>query len=65
MFNVINGGKHADSGLDIQEFMLAPIGFDSFRRKVQATGEIILSLKKILKSKGYTTSVGDEGGFAP
>jgi len=65
MFNIINGGKHADSGLNIQEFMLAPTGFDTFRRKVQAGCEIISSLKKIIASKGYTVSVGDEGGFAP
>lgn len=65
MLNVINGGKHADSGLDIQEFMLAPVGFDSFARKIQAGSEIIQALKKNLKKKGYTISVGDEGGFAP
>lgn len=65
MFNIINGGKHADSGLDVQEFMLAPVGFDSFHRKVQVASEIIFSLKKILGSKGCATSVGDEGGFAP
>lgn len=64
MFNVINGGKHADSGLDFQEFMLAPVGFDSFRRKVQAGAEVYFSLKKILQAKGYAVSVGDEGGFA-
>ncbi len=65
MFNIINGGKHADSGLDVQEFMLAPINFDSFSRKVQAGSEIIHELKNILKKKNYATSVGDEGGFAP
>ena len=65
MFNVINGGKHADSGLDIQEFMLAPVGFDNFHHKVQAVSEVIFSLKNILKSKGYAVSLGDEGGFAP
>jgi len=65
MLNIINGGKHADSGLDIQEFMLAPIGFDSFARKIQAGSEIIHTLKDLLKKKGYTVSVGDEGGFAP
>jgi len=65
MLNIINGGKHADSGLDIQEFMLAPVGFDSFVRKIQAGSEIIHTLKSILKEKGYTVSVGDEGGFAP
>src|SRR3989344_741763 len=65
MFNIINGGKHANSGLDIQEFMIAPIGFDTFRRKVQAGAEIISSLKDILQKKGYAISIGDEGGFAP
>ena len=65
MFNVINGGKHANSGLDIQEFMLAPTGFDTFRTKVQAAAEVITALKKILEAKNYATSVGDEGGFAP
>jgi len=65
MLNIINGGKHADSGLDIQEFMLAPVGFDSFARKIQAGSEIIHTLRDILKKKGYTVSVGDEGGFAP
>lgn len=65
MLNIINGGKHADSGLDIQEFMLAPVGFDSFARKIQAGSEIIHTLKDVLKKKGYTVSVGDEGGFAP
>ncbi len=65
MFNIINGGKHADSGLDIQEFMLVPILFDSFTRKVQAGSEVIHTLKNILNDKGYSTGVGDEGGFAP
>jgi enolase len=65
MLNVMNGGKHADSGLDLQEFMIAPVGFDSFHRKIQAATEIISALKKILEAKGYAISVGDEGGFAP
>lgn len=64
-FNIINGGKHADSGLDIQEFMLIPRDFSSFKEKVRAASEIIVSLKKILGGKGYVVSVGDEGGFAP
>ena len=64
-FNVINGGKHADSGLDIQEFLIVPVGFDSFKRKVEAADEIIAALKKILVSKNYSIGVGDEGGFAP
>ncbi len=65
MFNIINGGKHADSGLDIQEFMLAPIGFPSITKKIQVGSEIIHTLKKILTKNGQTVSVGDEGGFAP
>ena len=64
-FNIINGGKHADSGLDIQEFMLIPRDFSSFKEKVRAASEIISSLRKILKDKGDVISVGDEGGFAP
>lgn len=65
MFNIINGGKHSDSGLFIQEFMIAPTGFETFRRKVQAGSEVIYSLKKRLIKNGYSISVGDEGGFAP
>jgi len=65
MLNIINGGKHADSGLDIQEFMLAPIGFESITKKIQVGAEIIHKLKGILINKGLTVSVGDEGGFAP
>ncbi len=65
MFNLINGGKHADSGLDLQEFMIVPIAFDSVHRKIQAGVEIISALKKILRERGYAISVGDEGGFAP
>jgi len=65
MFNIINGGKHADSGLDIQEFMLAPIAFESFAEKVRVGSEILHTLKDILKQKGYSVGVGDEGGFAP
>ncbi len=65
MLNVINGGAHADSGLDIQEFMLGPVGFDTFARKLQAGAEVITALKKILSAKGYSVGVGDEGGFAP
>jgi enolase len=64
-FNIINGGKHADSGLDVQEFMLIPKNSSSFKEKVRAASEIISSLKKILKGKGDVVSVGDEGGFAP
>ena len=65
MLNVINGGMHADSGLDIQEFMLIPVGFDSFRKKIEVGAETIHALKTLLKEKGYAVSVGDEGGFAP
>lgn len=65
LMNILNGGLHADSGLDIQEFMIAPFGFDSFSRALQAGVEVFHSLKKILKSKSLSVSVGDEGGFAP
>lgn len=65
MLNIVNGGKHADSGLDIQEFMLAPVGFDSFKEKIRVGSEIIHTLKEILISKNYSVGVGDEGGFAP
>jgi enolase len=65
MMNVINGGAHADSGIDIQEFMIVPIGADSIRESIRMCSEVFHSLKKILKTNGYTISVGDEGGFAP
>ena len=65
MFNIINGGAHADSGLDIQEYMICPIGIQSFSKKVQAVSEIISALKHILKQDGYSVGLGDEGGFAP
>ncbi len=65
MFNVINGGVHADSGLEIQEFMIVPVGLQNFSDKLRAGSEIFQMLKKILKEKGYNISVGDEGGFAP
>lgn len=65
MLNVINGGKHADSGLDIQEFMIVPRKFKTFARKIQAGAEIIAALRKMLQADGYTVAVGDEGGFAP
>lgn len=64
-FNVINGGVHADTELDIQEFMIVPSGFSSFSQSIQAASEIIHALKSRLKKKGYSTAVGDEGGFAP
>lgn len=65
MLNIINGGKHSDSGLFIQEFMIAPTGFDTFRRKIQAGAEVIYALKKRLVESGYSIGLGDEGGFAP
>jgi enolase len=65
MMNVVNGGAHADNPLDIQEFMLVPAGFGSFREALRAGAEIFHTLKGILKSKGLATGIGDEGGFAP
>jgi len=65
MMNILNGGKHADNNVDIQEFMIAPTGAESFREAVRMCAETYQTLKKVLKSKGYSTSVGDEGGFAP
>jgi enolase len=63
--NIINGGAHADNGLEIQEFMIVPLGFTSFSRALRAGTEVFHNLKSILKKEGLTTSVGDEGGFAP
>ena len=63
--NILNGGKHADNNVDIQEFMISAIGAPNFREAVRYTAETFHTLKGILKSKGYATSVGDEGGFAP
>ena len=65
MMNIMNGGQHADSGLDIQEFMVMPVGATSFREGLRMGAEIFHNLKKILKERGLATSVGDEGGFAP
>jgi enolase len=65
LMNIINGGAHADNNLDIQEFMIVPLGFDSFSDAIRAGVETFHALKSILKNKGYSTSVGDEGGFAP
>lgn len=65
MMNILNGGAHADNNLDIQEFMVMPIGARSFRSALQMGSEIFHQLKKLLKSKGLNTNVGDEGGFAP
>jgi len=63
--NILNGGKHADNNVDIQEFMILPVGADSFAEALRMGAEIFHSLKSVLKKKGYSTSVGDEGGFAP
>jgi enolase len=65
MFNILNGGKHADSGLCIQEFMVVPAGIDTSRERIRAGSEIFHAFKKILATGGYATGVGDEGGFAP
>ncbi|MCX7908817.1 MAG: phosphopyruvate hydratase [Ignavibacteria bacterium] len=65
MMNIINGGKHADNNVDIQEFMIVPAGASSFKEALRMGAEIFHNLKTVLKSKGYNTSVGDEGGFAP
>jgi len=64
-FNILNGGKHADNNVDIQEFMIAPIGSKSFKEALRMGAETYHNLKAVLKSKGLNTSVGDEGGFAP
>ncbi len=63
--NILNGGKHADNNVDFQEFMIVPAGFSSFREAIQAAAETFHHLKKVLKARGYSTAVGDEGGFAP
>lgn len=65
MMNIINGGKHADSGLDPQEYMIMPVKFSNFHERLRAGAEIFHTLKSLLKNKGYETGVGDEGGFAP
>lgn len=65
MMNILNGGSHADSNVDIQEFMIAPIGADSFREALRWGAEVYHSLKGVLKEKGLATGLGDEGGFAP
>jgi len=64
-FNILNGGKHADNNVDIQEFMIAPIGAKSFKEALRMAAETYHNLKAVLKSKGLNTAVGDEGGFAP
>lgn len=65
MMNIINGGSHADNSVDLQEFMIMPAGAGSFSRALQIGAEVFHSLKKVLSEKGYSTAVGDEGGFAP
>ncbi len=65
MLNILNGGKHADGSTDIQEFMIMPVGADSFAKVLQMASEIYHTLGKVLKEKGYATTVGDEGGYAP
>ena len=65
MMNILNGGKHADNTVDLQEFMIVPVGADSFKEALAMGSEIYHHLKKVLKEKGLSTAVGDEGGFAP
>ena len=65
MMNILNGGAHADNNVDIQEFMIMPTGADSFKEAVRMCAEVFHNLKAVLKGRGYNTSVGDEGGFAP
>ncbi|MGY0611222.1 phosphopyruvate hydratase [Luteimonas sp. A501] len=65
MMNIINGGAHADNNVDLQEFMVLPVGFDSFSESLRAGTEIFHALKSVLKGHGLSTAVGDEGGFAP
>ena len=65
MLNVLNGGEHADNSVDVQEFMLVPVGFDSFSEGLRSAVEIYHRLKKVLREKGLSTGIGDEGGFAP
>ena len=65
MMNIINGGSHADNSVDLQEFMIMPTGAESFSHSLQMGAEIFHTLKKVLAAKGYSTAVGDEGGFAP
>ncbi len=65
MMNILNGGQHADNNVDIQEFMIMPVGAQNFRDALRMCAEVFHTLKGVLKSKGYNTAVGDEGGFAP
>nr|WP_152823285.1 MULTISPECIES: phosphopyruvate hydratase [unclassified Corynebacterium] len=65
MMNIVNGGAHADSGVDVQEFMIAPIGAETFAEALRTGAEVYHALKSVIKSKGLSTGLGDEGGFAP
>jgi enolase len=65
LINILNGGSHADNNLNIQEFLIVPAGSESFAEAIRKAAEVFQHLKKILKKKGYSTAVGDEGGFAP
>ena len=65
MMNILNGGSHADNSIDVQEFMIVPVGADAFSEALRMGVEVFHHLKKVLKGKGYATNVGDEGGFAP
>lgn len=65
MMNIVNGGEHADNNVDIQEFMIMPVGAPNFREALRMGAQIFHSLKSVLSAKGLNTAVGDEGGFAP
>ncbi len=65
MMNILNGGKHADNNVDLQEFMVMPVGAASFAEALRMGAEVFHALKGVLKAKGLSTAVGDEGGFAP
>ena len=65
MMNILNGGKHADNNVDIQEFMIMPVQAETFAEALRMGAEVFHNLRSVLKAKGYNTNVGDEGGFAP
>ncbi len=65
MMNILNGGKHADNNVDLQEFMIMPVGADCFAEGLRMGAEVFHALKKVLSKAGKSTAVGDEGGFAP
>ena len=65
MLNIINGGSHADNSVDFQEYMIMPLGFESFEESIRAASEVYHTLKKLISEAGYSTGLGDEGGFAP